>query len=149
MANYLYNGQEFKDINTVWKDKKTYPHAAISVHYFPLPLAYTLYLSADEFKCGVTGDLGDFSGVSYNYDSAKNEWVYDKEFSYPYGSNTGSVIWANINVYYADSVTDTGGTVFLAASYPIPVGGEPTDPTTQLKGWLAGRAVASQRGKQV
>jgi hypothetical protein len=43
-------------------------------------------------------------------------------------------------------VEEVGGTLYLAASDPVPVS-PPLDPTALLMGWLAGKRMAAMRGK--
>jgi hypothetical protein len=49
------------------------------------------------------------------------------------------VFWTNTDILNED------GSLYLAASDPIPVGGEPIDPTSFMQGWLVGRRLAGMR----
>lgn len=95
-------------------------------------LAAAMGESADGLSPGVWLDF------SYSETAVANEYLCN-----------GSAIWTS------HDILNTDGSIYLAASEPIPVGGEPEkpttdsslDPTSMLMGWLVGRAVASQRGK--
>ena len=66
------------------------------------------------------------------------ETVDNTTFSYP----LAEVNWANFDVLNAD------GTLYLAASEPIPILAPTLDPLSLFLGWKAGNWVARQRGKK-
>lgn len=185
MANYLYNGVELPDINEVWTDKATYPYACIAVvslGNIP-PCIYSLCVFSgehvvDEGNLVVqtggkmsaynalvhTPELDAFlseSGLTIEFLQnmadlpSVNCWCcYREDEDESAGENYGfaeMVMWAN------HDVLNTDGSVYLAASDPVPIGGSvpapsvPTpsiDPTAMLLGWLIGKRIAGQRGNE-
>lgn len=147
--NYLYNGVELPDINEVWTDKEKYPYAYIESDYPGLyailltntPVKYVngSYLVANtSYSCWMS------DGVSFEF---YQEETVDADGAF---TNDSTPIWSNTDIL------NTDGTTYLAASEPIPVGGEPEKPTTftpdpisMTMGWLVGRRIAGQRGKKV
>lgn len=149
MGNYLYNGIELPDINTVW-DKTKYPYAVIFgtaqsakfVVYSTKPTASVLY------EGGATYYGTYKTGICDNFKFASGEdstWVDDPSaasskdpssalYATYYRSTLRNVTWANHNVY------DLDGTLYLAASEPVPVvsgtitGVEIYAPATQMAG---------------
>ena len=103
---YLYNGVRLPKLPE-W-DKETYPYAYIldaeSVYYLSL---------RDSQKTVITG--GNVVDYSDKHQAVNGEWVLSDE-----SQNVGKVIWANYDVYYSDSAEEVGGTLYLAASDPIP-----------------------------
>ena len=143
MANYLYNGMEFP-APPEW-NKEKYPFAVISKDAFN----YYFYITGKEINESLTGTIhnGWHCRVPYvKYQKTGNEWVYqsqgDSIGSLGDGVITSKVYWTNTDLYYND------GTLYLAASEPIPVGTAPgLDPLSMWLGWKAGNWVARQRGK--
>ena len=138
MANMLYNGVELPDIDTVWTDKETYPYAYIG--YSPSLNVYTLMCSSNPafYKMRTTTIGGDWfvNGTLYasGLGNSTAGWVvssqgvvsnttdsYDsKNFEAGY-----QIIWANYDVYRwtDDNLAENDGSLYLAASDPVPVGG--------------------------
>lgn len=58
-------------------------------------------------------------------------------------------IWAMYDIYYADTDEngELAGTLYLAASDPIPVGDEPIDKASFLQSWFVGRRLARMWNK--
>lgn len=145
MSNYLYNGVKLPTIPweyTQGGETVTMTHAFIekkednpyNLYVSTIPnKAYTVtggtrtsaddnYYDADNpfWFVGYTLDETTFTWefVTGGHVSAQNAWttststLSDTDFK-----------WANYNIYYRDSVADVGGTLYLAASDPVPVGG--------------------------
>lgn len=119
MANYLYNGVELPALPEY--DKNTYPYAYIIPE-----------LSGDGFELAT---LSNRKTTPY-----KNTCLFHKEIDTGlrwvvqdgawvttsfYGVRNTPVIWSNTDIYYKDNVEDVGGTIYLAASEPVPVPDEP------------------------
>lgn len=121
MANYLYNGVELPDISTVWTDKETYPYASISVSGDMRVL--TLRTSTVYIHNGCM--YRSAAGTKLDYTLEDGAWVFDSETPYEADSRhlTGYywTHWTSVDILNTDD-----GTVWLAASDPVPVGGEPT-----------------------
>lgn len=122
-ATMLYNGVELPNINEVWTDKESYPYATILGK-----TTISLILHNPEFrhKTGSSGELclmtesGSITGwVNYSYNASTASW---KRWSGPFGGqspefkdSTQPAIWSNYDVL------NTDGSVYLAASDPVPV----------------------------
>lgn len=78
---------------------------------------YRITWGKEETAPASWGDVSNYSGVS------------DTLFKY--------ILWTNFDLYNAD------GTVYLAASEPVPV----TDHNARIMGWIVGKRLAAQRGK--
>ena len=140
MPNYLYNGVELPDINAVW-DKETYPYAYIvngaSIAEM-LPQEFTGYLlhlssaPAEAFPDGYSMITLSKGAYSLWY-STKTGWVnVIAETNYSSGvvlseAGLSAEVWASTDIL------NTDGSVYLAASDPVPVGGEPTTRTEWQK----------------
>jgi hypothetical protein len=135
--NYLYNGVELPPLPQ-W-DKTAYPFAAIdrqgdkSTGY-----AYFLRCTANQVKD--TGITFLFYAPLRSYKIVDDEWAYSTDSDSNYGApkSSHSLVWADHDVYKGD-------TIVLAASDPIPVGGEPIDPTSFMQGYIVGRRLAGMR----
>lgn len=57
------------------------------------------------------------AGVHYKLSDDGLSW----EMYEPTATTSRKINWANFDVYYIDSVEDVGGTIYLAASDPVPV----------------------------
>ena len=140
MPNYLYNGVELPDINAVW-DKETYPYAYIvngaSIAEM-LPQEFTGYLlhlssaPAEAFPDGYSMITLSKGAYSLWY-STKTGWVnVIAETNYSSGvvlseAGLSAEVWASTDIL------NTDGSIYLAASDPVPVGGEPTTRTEWQK----------------
>ena len=148
MANYLYNGVSLPDINTVWTDKETYPYAYIQN---PSPGVYFLRLCAKKGTVRPNEQVGPLMRcieiIPVTTYTLKGFWKY----SYEYNEETEdvdrtsftmeSVVWSSYDILNED------GTLYFAASDPVPEDKEPKYPTSQVMGWLAGRATRARRGR--
>lgn len=139
---YSYNGVVLPDIETVYTPEmqETHPFAVISEHessaiyltvcdkelYQNGKYLSTLHKDPDT---GSTGGTGTSSFMRWIYNADANTW--DIEISDGSQSRTmavGLAIWANNDVFYRYDVEDVGGTLYLAASEPVPVGGGADNP---------------------
>ena len=129
MSNYLYNGVELPAV-----PKTEYPYEVIvqnnsSGDYF-------LMADDEAFTASADGDtVRLFPGVAYALENG--EWVESV------GRTNCKAIWSNHNILNED------GTLYLAASDPIPVSTFTHDPISLTLGWLVGRRIAGQRGKKI
>ncbi len=152
MANYLYNGVELPALPK-W-DKEQYPYAhiefwpynGVTVDFYLLCLYSTVskvyhpYPNLNEFvitapfprkefvpsRTTVWVDMEDITeGTKACYVNDDNEFH--------------RVIWSNYDIVGED------GTVYLAASAPIPV--NPIDPNSLVQGYLVGCRLRAMRGK--
>lgn len=129
MANYLYNGVELPDINTVWTDKTTYPYANIALWDFPEygVLAYVLTVSAVQFSNTSSGVQLNSGGNWEQYGAMDGTWEFsDSGTSQLFLEQlpTTKIVWTSVDV------PNTDGSVYLAASNPVPVGGSKLTITT-------------------
>ena len=147
--NYLYNGVEFPALPE-W-DKTVRPYAVIRAfaHYYFLylskskPYHTTNMANANgaEYIVIGPGDDDDILRYGYNDSMYGNQWKYicedNGEFFAP-----EYLTWTNTDIYTED------GTLYLAASEPVPVSTiplPPPDPLSMLLGWRVGSAVRSMR----
>lgn len=150
MGRYLYNGVELPALPEL--DKEQYPYAFIThTNLAVVDYNYTLHVySAYRFA---TNDKGNWviinvgaakscsTGASTNYDA----WgaFTDKEDGGLAPAVESTVVWSNFDVLNED------GTLYLAASDPIPVSNPPApNPFWMTMGWLVGRMIAGMRGKR-
>ncbi len=142
--NYLYNGVEAPDINTVWTDKETYSYAMIFVNTetnwttgITETYTYLWFLDNPPYVFRGEGTSGNIAGgaIIQSYRLTGGNWEYyathewPHAFTYPFDS----IIYANYDLL------DSDGTLYLAASDPVPV--EETTPAFSLKAWLTGYAL--------
>lgn len=131
MANYLYNGVELP-VLPEW-NKETHPHGIVgysSNYGYMFSYSDTLWIADNN------GEIRPPRFLTYKLSDDGTAWV-----------STGGVIdditpiWTNTDIYNED------GTLYLAASDPIPVAAPALDPLSLFMGWKAGNWVARQRGK--
>lgn len=141
MANYLYNGVELLDIRTKWAseyDGVPAPYGIIASKNG----SYVLYVSSVPFvRVNQRVQLNDAGiYVKYRYSTVSGAaWLANGQGLNPHDLNCDEYIWTSHDILNED------GSVYLAASDPIPVGGEPIDPTSFMQGWLVGRRLAGMR----
>lgn len=121
MANYLYNGVELPDINTVWTDKTTYPYAMIaranSGKYQLRVSNAPFYYEETSYGTAEAGSSGTQLISSVSVDPvADGVWG---ALTQSYGADTVLLystpfLWANHDVVYKD--TDN---VYQAATDPV------------------------------
>lgn len=146
MANYLYNGVELPDINTVWTDKETYPYAHIiyyanydiyTIRYHKGLISYTAYYEST----GTPALIG--IGSYFAYDAKDNSWEFYRNIEDADAAvlSKSSLVWSSRDILNIDD-----GSVYLAASDPIPVNPAPTlDPTALLMGWQGGNRIRQSK----
>lgn len=114
MANYLYNGVELPDIDSVWTDKETYPYAIVAKND-----KYYLYLSAAKnYAKDITGFIGAGAYACFTYDigGTASDWAVKDRGTLE--SDAGWAVapfWSN-----HDIINQTDNSVFLAATEPVP-----------------------------
>ena len=116
VTKYLYNGVELPNIDTVWTDKTTYPYALITKYGSD----YCFLLSEIPFNlydATVQTSDGALTNAKYGYagESTDNKWKTVKTYTNIFSLAIGRPIWANYDIY------DSSGTLYLAASDPVPV----------------------------
>jgi hypothetical protein len=114
--NYLYNGVELPDINEVWTDKETQPCASIC----DTPKGETRLVTCSAFlRCYVDGEHSiTYTKPTAQYLLKNGEWVRMATGSGTIENHVGIPCWVSHDIYNED------GTLYLAASDPIPVGSE-------------------------
>lgn len=129
MAKYLYNGVELPALPE-W-DKNTYPY--VMLYNFFNNVWFTAF-----DKCPATNGTAEQQGTIVNpynesiyiLNSRLNpdgeSWVDPYEGSLSTEGQISLPFWANFDVYYSD------GGLYLAASDPLPVGGEPEPEQTPI-----------------
>lgn len=131
MPNYLYNGIELPALPE-W-DKTKYPYAIITIAKSPsiggieytqrkLTLLSSYQMGYNQVGNWAVNSVGDFQ--EYDYFTSNSEWT-EADVNYA-DAKTPAVVnikWANFDILNED------GSVYLAASDPVPVGGEPEQPT--------------------
>ena len=155
MANYLYNGVVLPDINEVWTDKETYPYACITID---TSNGYDLYIlscsAVDMFitSGGVVANNGSGKFILYvliadedaarENDAVANEWCLA-------GENEGNTLFGTPDslIYSNRDILNTDGTVYLAASEPVPVDNNITipDKASFMLGYLTGQRLRKMR----
>lgn len=96
------------------------------------------YLTIRDAKKTVnTGGIAVVVGDMYI--SENGEWVATSK------TTGGTIIWANYDVYYSDSVEEVGGTLYLAASEPVPVTTFNLHGESFLKGLEIGKLLKKKR----
>ena len=139
MSNYLYNGIELPALPE-W-DKAAYPYAYISYSgtydaYFlrlvDAPGVHQYYMGQECIYFGTDANLSNYKFVDgawtfYNETTAKYEMIMV--------ASVIQIVWSNYNILNKD------GTIYLSASDPIPVGGEPIDP----QAYIVGRRLVGMR----
>lgn len=167
--NYLYNGVELPDINSVWTDKETYPYASLVRMYSADETgsseAMILYLSNN---VGIYQDIGGASFIpsgstirTYVFVVGAENWELISD-----GTNVGGIshtlhndnsdmytcVWTNYDVLverWNGSNYEKTNEVHFAASTPVPVNAQTPalDLQSLFMGWKAGRLIALHRNK--
>lgn len=111
---YLYNGVRLPKLPE-W-DKTGYPYAYVGT---------TTYEGVEEYRAYFTKEIHTMSASLMLFiDSARRYRLIDGQWV-KHGAAIPPVItspiWSNVNLYYDSSVEEVGGTLYLAASDPIPV----------------------------
>ena len=154
--NYLYNGVELPHIDSFYTDelKEQYPY--LTMQYYGLDFLLgevMLYLTTkpmayypDERYKLHANDMSTFDALLYIGNPKLVDGSHENSWKY-WRTDTGitdigsSAHWSNYGILNAD------GSVYLAASDPIPVSSFTPDPISMTMGWLVGRRIAGQRSK--
>lgn len=149
MANYLYNGVELPELPE-W-DKTAYPYVVIrfatSPGVFddcyiieaypgkPITVENTILGATVEYikletasSCLTVGSI-DVDGDAWEV----SQIVFEGEGKY----GLKSIVWSNFDINHVD------GTLYLAASEPVPV--PVYDHTAMVQGWIVGKRLAAMR----
>lgn len=127
MPNYLYNGKELPELPN-W-DKETYPYAIVFLNYDRYifePFNAGSFYYDEENKALLTHSPHTKSDT-YQFDEGDTEWSlrsnagdcsasHTNNLFYGYCRNYNTPIWTNTDILKED------GSVYLAASDPVPVG---------------------------
>ena len=134
---YLYNGVKLPKLPE-W-DETVYPYAFIirtgSIYKLGIRKIPPHVSTSDDGSIRV--NITDIQ-TQIKYELSGDAWVTTE-----YITGLGDIIWSNTDVE-----NNTDGSVYLAASEPIPVSDRTPDPTFMLMGWLTGRRIAGQRKKK-
>lgn len=155
MASYLYNGVELPALPE-W-DKTVYPYAVImrAKDYEQYPSAfegeYYLICSVSKFVFthpsfnqygGIDVDKGTALMSLYTPTEGDINWQSPQMVTWDKGFTEDIVdyVWCNPEISRED------GTIYLAASDPIPVNPAPAlDPTSLLMGWQVGNRIRQSK----
>lgn len=135
MANYLYNGMELPAL-----PKTTYPIAVMDTALYGMLKEATLYLFSELEYTTIEGSsdrgivLTETNHVRFTATATNGEWTAASGTA---GAlNINNIGWANTDILNED------GTLYLAASDPIPVNPATTlDPTALLMCWQVGNRI--------
>ena len=128
---YLYNGIKLPDINAVWTDKDKYHYATIRKE-----IGYRDYtLTLTKYKPSIRSSDTNFINYALPYadcfwKEGDKEWTLYREYGTDYElggffDRMSDIVWSNYDIYKAD------GSLYLAASDPVPVLPDPV-PETDL-----------------
>lgn len=138
---YSYNGIVLPALPE-W-DKETYPYCCfIKRVENSRPVGYTLFASANKVKKGKGKDLeGPYAQYFIYYDDTA--WTFER---YGNADNSdafviGQILWSNYDVVNTDD-----GTLYLAASDPVPVSPVKLNPALLVQSFFTGQAV--RRGRK-
>ena len=140
---YLYNGVKLPP-----PPKSDYPYPYSYIYRNPIGRFYFAILETPLYYTQESGEgvLRSYEWTHYrrwDYAAAEGKWAWNSL------SHTGSVFEEIGTLVWCDHDTmDANGNLYMAASEPVPVGGEepaPLDPKSMLMGWIVGRRIAGQR----
>lgn len=140
MAKYLYNGKEYPAIPD--RDNTTSYAVICENLLFGVVTATFLYFLDTQLvrsDVNLTSASAEVNGVRYTLDG-NGAWGEKANVSGTFTLNC-NVVWSDYNIL------NTDGTLYLAASEPIPILAPALDPLSLFLGWKAGNWVARQRGK--
>lgn len=170
--NYLYNGVELPELPD-W-DKEKYPVATVikcsgdyEFEYGLLVANFLPVMTGTERMTGKSypwdgnwwdnpyspfdGRLYPFAADAFAWGEPEENWTLGVEGNTRKSGLTP--VWSNTDIYYsthsnyADSLGDLAGTLFLAASEPVPVAPD-LDPTSWLSGYRLGCIARENLRKQ-
>ena len=128
----LYNGVELPNIDKVWTDKETYPHAFIK--YLPSYSVYSVYLCKtpvfynrrEDTIIGTADTHYNIFYTIYDVNEENDGFVLYEQDGSAVGLNTSGIIWTSHDIVYSDNADS----VYFAGSDPVPVGGGDNEPNT-------------------
>lgn len=139
MKKYLYNGVPLPGLPE-W-DEVTHPHAYM-YHGSGGSFLAVAETRGDPWVGGEGVDLVSFSDVMI-YGVSDGAWTFmNSKDSMMHALKETDIFWVNTDLYHTD------GTLYLAASDPIPILAPTIDPLSMWLGWKAGNWVVRQRGKK-
>lgn len=125
MANYLYNGVELPDITPFLQARPDYPYVII-IDWAPVYnlVMFTARPCSEKATSGADM-LMVYDTYLFTYKCRTNgsyEWAEEQAIgpTSPYVATGSRVIWTNTDILNED------GSVYLASSDPVPVGGDTT-----------------------
>lgn len=141
MANYLYNGVELPELPVV----DGYPYALIRQQNADIADSNYYFLNLSTKEYFVNGTQGTSAGSVRLYRCLVNggtEWEYLREEnpSYWLAGPFGTAIWTSHKIYNED------GTLYLAASDPVPVSPVKLNPALLVQSFFTGQAI--RRGRK-
>jgi hypothetical protein len=141
MGYCLYNGEKFPDIYDVYTPElqEEYPHALIwgglvghSLYLSPVPL-----IRFDNGGIAVSQETGNVTLRSFYTAPERVKWTPGADYDLSYDHLLfGINVWTNTPIYNED------GTLYLAASDPVPV----LNPAVMMQGFMVGQAI--RRGRK-
>ena len=150
MSKYLYNGDELSALPDY--DDSIYKHLCIrKATDYTGGYIYTLYAFTDVEYFLYDGnnwmiELSENNHLAWRYNKSAEAWGEpftdsspDPELIPRFGVATKLLSWANFDVLNED------GTIYLAASEPVPVTAR--NPAAMLAGFQLGAAIRRMRGK--
>ena len=131
MANYLYSGVELPAL-----PESDYPVAIITTEQ--VITGHHLYLTTGYYDADEKGfRLRD--GCEYLNSSGSPYWSAVSGSTEGLVQSNSLILWTNTDIIGED------GTVYIAASDPIPVGVNPPDPLSLVMGYRVGCAIRANR----
>lgn len=112
---WLYNGVRLPKLPE-W-DKETYPYAYVGITTYQGIEEYRAYF-AKEKHTKSSSAMGFITEDVIRYRLIDGQWV---EHGPGISAIIASPLWSNVDIYYNSSVEEVGGTLYLAASEPVPV----------------------------
>lgn len=152
----LYNGKGLPDINAVYTKvlQVQYPHAVISHNIYWIAVApddYILYISnqqvftyeSAEDRLAIRFPVGTYKCYRYYPTQGITEWTEQTADNDKYINDFFETVWCN------KDILNTDGSVYLAASDPVPVtSAMDIDPKAMLMGHRLGSIIHAQRRKK-
>lgn len=147
--NYLYNGVELPalpELGSHIEDRDAYQYKTLFYGKAMSALRNVLTISDKKPYVDTEGKVNlptDTRAIYYYARADNSEWSMIGSGVMFNGYSADMYFWTNTDICYED------GTVYLAASEPVPVGASTftPDPISMTLGWLVGRRIAGQRGK--
>lgn len=132
MDKYLYNNIRLP-VLPEW-DKATYPYAVMGYYSDTrvrvVMCKYPYHMIWQGTKAVAEPNDINGTGIAYYYNLGDTDWTYDGVTVLPADAQVSRVFWTNHDLYYEDEYYDDSlaGTLYLAASDPVPVPEQPEEP---------------------